>query len=217
MFWGDCRGGPGVPGLQALLLLDEAGSLLRHEDKGEHPLRRRRLDGSSQRRNIVSDESIFLLGDATSDKYPDELRRIVVRDKEKNEKIVFLTNHFGFGATTIAAIYKDRWEIELFFKALKQNLKVKTFIGTSENALRIQIWTALAPLGGLLFDVPDGTSNSPCLHARDQVASSSVTGSVVLLEHGDDAAAEPLHLPGFASLAGRTVRNAAGDSEAGTA
>ena len=96
-----------------------------------------------QRRNIVSDEGIFLRGDATSDKYPDELRRIVVRDKEKNEDIVLLTNHFGFGATTIASIYKDRWEIELFFKALKQNLKVKTFIGTSENALRIQIWTAL--------------------------------------------------------------------------
>ena len=74
------------------------------------------------------------------------MRRIVVRDKEKNEKIVLLTNHFGFGATTIASIYKDRWEIELFFKALKQNLKVKTFIGTSENALRIQIWTALVSM-----------------------------------------------------------------------
>ena len=99
-----------------------------------------------KKRNIVSDESIFLLGNATSTKYPDELRRIVVRDKEKNENIVLLTNHFGFGATTIASIYKDRWEIELFFKALKQNLKVKTFIGTSENALRIQIWTALVSM-----------------------------------------------------------------------
>ena len=54
-----------------------------------------------------------------------------------------LTNHLEFGATTISAIYKDRWQIELFFKALKQNLKVKTFVGTSENALYIQIWTAL--------------------------------------------------------------------------
>ena len=99
-----------------------------------------------KKRNIVSDEGIFLRGDATSTKYPDELRRIVVRDKEKNENIVLLTNHFGFGATTIASIYKDRWEIELFFKALKQNLKVKTFIGTSENALRIQIWTALVSM-----------------------------------------------------------------------
>ena len=53
------------------------------------------------------------------------------------------TNHFEFAASTIGAIYKDRWQIELFFKALKQNLKVKTFVGTSENALYIQIWTAL--------------------------------------------------------------------------
>ena len=56
---------------------------------------------------------------------------------------MLLTNLLEFGSTTIAAIYKDRWEIELFFKALKQNLKVKSFVGTSENALRIQIWTAL--------------------------------------------------------------------------
>ena len=54
-----------------------------------------------------------------------------------------MTNHLGFGATTISAIYKDRWQIELFFKALKQNLKVKTFVGTSQNALYTQIWTAL--------------------------------------------------------------------------
>ena len=56
---------------------------------------------------------------------------------------MLLTNHLEFGATTISAIYRDRWQIELFFKALKQNLKVKTFVGTSANALRIQIWTAL--------------------------------------------------------------------------
>ena len=54
-----------------------------------------------------------------------------------------MTNHLKFAATTIAAIYKDRWQVELFFKALKQNLRVKTFVGTSANALRIQIWTAL--------------------------------------------------------------------------
>jgi IS4 transposase len=59
---------------------------------------------------------------------------------------VLLTNPLRFGATTIAAIYKEHWKIELFFKALKQNLSVKTFVGTSENALRIQIWTALIAL-----------------------------------------------------------------------
>jgi len=59
-------------------------------------------------------------------------------DKEQNRQIVLLTNHLEFGATTISAIYKERWQIELFFKALKQNLKAKIFVGTSENALFIQ-------------------------------------------------------------------------------
>lgn len=99
-----------------------------------------------RRRNIVSDEIIVLTGEATSEKFPGPLRRIVVHDKGKDEDIVLLTNHMGFGPTTISSIYKDRWEIELFFKTLKQNLKVKTFIGTSENALRIQIWTAMISL-----------------------------------------------------------------------
>src|SRR5580692_5853572 len=66
-----------------------------------------------------------------------------VWDAVNQAEIAWLTNLLAFGATTIAAIYKDRWEIEWFFKALKQNLRVKTFVGTSENALRIQIWTAL--------------------------------------------------------------------------
>jgi IS4 transposase len=71
------------------------------------------------------------------------LRRIVVWNEEHQQDIVLLSNHFGFAASTLAAIYKERWEIELFFKALKQNLKIKTFVGTTENALHIQIWTAL--------------------------------------------------------------------------
>ena len=93
--------------------------------------------------NIISDKIIKLTGTGADEKCPFHLRRIVVWDEEKMRQIVILTNHLEFGATTIAAIYKDRWEIELFFKALKQNLKVKSFVGTSENALRIQIWTAL--------------------------------------------------------------------------
>ena len=99
-----------------------------------------------QKRNIVFDEIIVLTGETTSEKFPGPLRRIVVHDKKKDEDIVLLTNHLNFGSTTISSIYKDRWEIELFFKTLKQNLKVKTFIGTSENALRIQIWTAMIAL-----------------------------------------------------------------------
>lgn len=94
-------------------------------------------------RNILADEIIRFTGIDSKDKCPHPLRRIVVWDKENQREIVILTNHLTFGATTIADIYKDRWQIELFFKALKQNLKIKTFVGTSKNALKIQIWTAL--------------------------------------------------------------------------
>jgi hypothetical protein len=94
-------------------------------------------------RNILSDEVIRLTGEIGQTKCPHLLRRVVVWDAENEREIALLTNHMAFGATTISAIYKDRWQIELFFKALKQNLKVKTFVGTSENALRIQIWIAL--------------------------------------------------------------------------
>jgi hypothetical protein len=98
-----------------------------------------------KRRNILADQ-IIALSAPQAQKEPLILRRIVVWDEEHNRVLVLLTNHFGFGATTIAAIYKERWEIELFFKALKQNLKIKSFVGTSENALLTQIWTALLAL-----------------------------------------------------------------------
>jgi hypothetical protein len=92
--------------------------------------------------NIVRDEMIVL----DSEKDPDNLtmlRRIEVWLEEKQATIVFVTNNLKLAASTIAAIYRDRWQIELFFKAIKQSLRIKTFIGTSENAVRIQIWTAL--------------------------------------------------------------------------
>jgi DDE family transposase/uncharacterized protein DUF4372 len=94
-------------------------------------------------RNIRSDQLIRFTGEKAQKDCPSLLRRVVVWDPVNEREIVLLTNLQEFGTTTIAAIYKDRWEIELFFKALKQNLRVKTFVGTSENALRIQIWTAL--------------------------------------------------------------------------
>lgn len=96
-----------------------------------------------QRRNILSDAMIKFTGTNARKSCPFILRRIVVWDAENQREIILLTNHYKFGATTISAIYKDRWQIELFFKAIKQNLRIKTFVGTSENALYTQIWTAL--------------------------------------------------------------------------
>ena len=96
-----------------------------------------------ENRNIRSDQLIRFTAEKAQKDCPCLLRRVALWDAVNEREIVLLTNLLDFGPTTIAAIYKDRWEIELFFKALKQNLKVKTFVGTSENALRIQIWTAL--------------------------------------------------------------------------
>ncbi len=94
-------------------------------------------------RNILSDQIIRFTGLKPREDCPHKMRRVVVWDPKEEREIVLLTNHLDFGATTISEIYKDRWQIELFFKAIKQNLKIKTFVGTSENALYIQIWTAL--------------------------------------------------------------------------
>lgn len=96
-----------------------------------------------QNRNILKDQIIEFTGYYAKKDCPHRLRRIEVWDEEFNRTFVLLTNHLKFGATTVAAIYKDRWQIEIFFKAIKQNLKIKTFVGTSKNALLIQIWTAL--------------------------------------------------------------------------
>lgn len=98
------------------------------------------------KRSNVRVDQVVLVGSPKHDQLEIPLRRIKIWDEEKREMITFLTNHLEFGATTIAAIYKERWQIELFFKALKQSLRVKTFVGTSANALKIQIWTALIAL-----------------------------------------------------------------------
>lgn len=104
-----------------------------------------------EHRNILKDQIIELTGYYARKDCPHRLRRIEVSDEENNRTFVLLTNHLKFGATTVAAIYKDRWQIEIFFKAIKQNLKIKTFVGTSKNALLTQIWTALIAILLLKF------------------------------------------------------------------
>jgi len=94
-------------------------------------------------RSILKDQTIRLSGTGAQEKCPHLLRRVEAIREDTGGTLVFLTNHHGLGASTIAAIYKDRWQIELFFKAIKQNLKIKTFVGTSANAVKTQIWTAL--------------------------------------------------------------------------
>jgi hypothetical protein len=92
---------------------------------------------------LRSDQEILLFSKKSKQNYPKRLRRISFRDEINNRLLVFLTNNFVLPSETIAALYKARWEIELFFKWIKQNLKVKSFYGTSSNAVKTQIWIAM--------------------------------------------------------------------------
>jgi len=93
---------------------------------------------------LRSDQTILLQGPRTSQQYPVPLRRIRYYDADTDKRLVFLTNNFTLDAITIAKLYKCRWQIELFFKWLKQNLHIQAFFGTSENAVKTQIWIAVS-------------------------------------------------------------------------
>ena len=94
-------------------------------------------------KGLTSDQTVEFTGAQTAKKCPIQLRRIGYRDPETGKHYIFLTNHFKLAAKTIADIYKARWQVELFFKWVKQNLKIKSFIGTSKNAVMTQVWIAL--------------------------------------------------------------------------
>lgn len=96
--------------------------------------------------NVLADGLVKMTGYLVKKKCTSQLRIVVVWDERNKKTVTFLTNNLELAASTIAAIYRDRWEIELFFKVLKQRLKIKTFVGTSLNAVKVQIWTALITL-----------------------------------------------------------------------
>ena len=93
---------------------------------------------------LRSDQTILLTGVRTAQRYPDPLRRIHYFDAEKDLRLIFLTNNFLLPALTIAQLYRARWKVELFFRWIKQHLRIKAFYGTSENAVKIQVWVALS-------------------------------------------------------------------------
>ena len=91
-----------------------------------------------------SDQTVILTSFESASAYPDALRRVSYFDKETQKRLKFLTNNFVLPAFTIAQIYKCRWQVELFFKWIKQHLRIKAFYGTSENAVKTQIWIAVS-------------------------------------------------------------------------
>ena len=120
---------------QKLFFVTRAKRNINYKVLGQHKI--------PKKRSIIADELIQLTGFYTQQEYPDRLRMITYYDEETGKELVFLTNNFILAAKTIADLYKARWEIELFFKWIKQNLKIKTFLGTSYNAVMTQIWVAM--------------------------------------------------------------------------
>ena len=114
--------------------------------RAKHGMDARRVYSAPTDRSsgVICDQVIALNGFYTAKKYPEQLRRISFKDPETGKRLVFLTNNTTLPPLTIAALYKSRWQVELFFKWIKQHLRIKKFLGTSENAVKTQIWCAVA-------------------------------------------------------------------------
>jgi IS4 transposase len=107
-------------------------------------LQRRYSHPVAKNTGVRSDQTVVLETIGSASAYPDALRRVSYVDAVTGKRLVFLTNNFTLPALTIAQIYKQRWQVELFFKSIKQHLRIKAFYGTSENAVKTQIWIAVS-------------------------------------------------------------------------
>lgn len=146
------------------------------------------------------DQTIRLRGFYSRQGYPEALRRVRFYDTKHERSLIFLTNHFGLTALQVAELYRARWQIELFFKWIKGHLRIRAFIGTSENAVRIQIWTALSTY--LLVAIPKKTLKlEPSLHEILQVLSVTPFEKVPVLElfaqysYSDNTSPEAFDIP----------------------
>lgn len=127
-----------------LYAMDQASAFFVTRAKSNMDARRIYSATTDRSTGIICDQTIGLNGYKTGKDYPAHLRRIRFRDTESGKTLVFLTNNFALPAATICALYKSRWQVELFFKWIKQHLRIKKFYGTSENAVKSQIWIAVS-------------------------------------------------------------------------
>jgi len=114
--------------------------------RAKSPMDARRVYSATTDRTtgVLCDQRVMLNGYYSAKKYPEHLRRIRFKDPETGKTLVFLTNNTALPALTICALYKSRWQVELFFKWIKQHLRIKHFLGNSENAVKTQVWCAVA-------------------------------------------------------------------------
>lgn len=129
---------------ERLFTLHQTGAFFVTRAKSNTDFRRIYSAPSDRAQGIICDQTIALSGFYSQQRYPIHLRRIRFKDPETSKTLIFLTNLFAPPAATICALYKARWQVELFFKWIKQHLRIKKFFGTSENAVKAQIWTAVS-------------------------------------------------------------------------
>jgi Domain of unknown function (DUF4372)/Transposase DDE domain len=127
-----------------LYALHQAGAFFVTRAKSPMDARRVYSAATDRGTGVISDQQVMLNGHYSAKKYPEHLRRIRFKDPESSKTLIFLTNNTHLPALTIAALYKSRWQVELFFKWIKQHLRIKKFLGTSENAVKTQVWCAIA-------------------------------------------------------------------------
>lgn len=128
---------------ERLFALDQLGAFFVIRTKSNTDLRRIYSAPANRQAGILCDQTVVPGGPLSSQRYPQRLRRIRYKDPETKKNLVFITNHFGLDSLTVCALYRCRWQVELFFKWIKQNLRIKRFFGTSENAVKTQIWIAV--------------------------------------------------------------------------
>ena len=124
--------------------LHQAKAFFVTKAKSNFRFKRRYSHVSDKSQGVMCDQTIMLITPHSAEAYPEPLRRIKYYDKENDKKLVFLTNNFNLSASMIAQLYKARWQIELFFKWIKQHLRIKSFYGTSQNAVKTQLWIAIS-------------------------------------------------------------------------
>jgi hypothetical protein len=131
-------------GWARLYALDQAGNFLVTRAKKNMDARRMYSTAVDRDTGLICDQTIALNGFYAANDYPQSMRRVRYRDLKTDKTLMFLTNHMVLPALSICALYKSRWQVELFFKWIKQNLRIKRFYGTSENAVKTQIWLAIS-------------------------------------------------------------------------
>jgi len=134
----------GYVDFERLYAMHQAGAFFVTRAKAGMDARRVYSHAADRSNGVICDQRVMLNGFYSAQHYPEHLRRIRFKDPESGKTLVFLTNNTSLPAWTIAALYKSRWQVELFFKWIKQHLRIKRFLGTSENAVKTQIWCAVA-------------------------------------------------------------------------